>query len=144
MPTSLLYVSTSLLRAAEQAREVSDIIDVARARNAALGVTGALVLARGHFAQVLEGERTAIDQLMVSIQRDRRHTGINVVDIVQIAERRFSHWSMAYVGQSTYVGRQIAPLLPRLQEAQSREATVHRLITLMQEFTTYPEADAWV
>ncbi len=54
MLSSLLYVSTSLLPARDEQRFVSDIVAVARARNAALGVTGALVLGRGHFAQILE------------------------------------------------------------------------------------------
>ncbi len=142
MPICLLYVSTSLLSAAEQSGGLNDIVDVARARNATLGVTGALVLARGHFAQVLEGERTAIDELMLSIKGDQRHTGVNVVHIAEISGRRFPRWSMAYVGQSTYVDRQIAPLLPTLQEARRREATVHRLIALMQEFTTDVEGKA--
>jgi hypothetical protein len=140
MPISLLYVSNSLLDAAEEGPELNDVVAVARARNAALGVTGALVLARSHFAQVLEGERFAVDELMLSIRRDYRHTGINVVDVADISERRFTEWSMAYAGASTYVARQIAPLLPALQEAQRRTATIQRLFTLMQEFVADRDA----
>ena len=139
MPISLLYVSNSLIAAAES-REVNDIVEVAQARNAGLAVTGALVLARRHFAQVLEGERDAIDELMNSIRRDQRHTGINVVDVVELSERRFPNWSMAYVGRSTYVERLIAPLLPALQETRRRQESVHRLITLMQEFLAREDA----
>ncbi len=134
MLTSLLYVSTSLLPARDEQRFVSDIVAVARARNAALGVTGALVLGRGHFAQILEGERAAVDELMFSIRRDRRHTAVNVAEIAEIGQRCFHDWSMAYAGPSTYVVRQIAPLLPVLQEAQRRQATVNRLRVVMQEF----------
>lgn len=134
MAFSLLYVSNSLIDPVEESREINDIVTVARARNAELAVTGALVLARRHFAQVLEGERHAVDELMGSIRRDQRHTSINVVDVVDLSERRFPMWSMAYVGRSTYVERQIAPLLPALQEARRRQEAVHRLIILMQEF----------
>ena len=134
MPISLLYVSTSLLGMADGPKQVDDIVSVSRSRNAALGVTGALVMARSHFAQVLEGERRAVDELMLSIRRDRRHSGLNVVDVAEIAERRFPLWAMAYTGHATYVERQIVPLLPALQEARKRRETVQRLLTLMQEF----------
>lgn len=134
MPFSLLYVSSSLLSAADEAREIDSIVSVARARNASLDVTGALVFARAHFAQVLEGERAAVEELMVSIRRDPRHERVNVVDVAAIPERRFAEWSMAYAGPSTYVNRHIAPLLPALQGLQIREAAVQRLVELIQKF----------
>ncbi len=71
---------------------------------------------------------------MVSIRRDRRHTAVNVAEIAEIGQRCFHDWSMAYAGPSTYVGRQIAPLLPVVQEAQSRQSAVNRIRVLMQEF----------
>lgn len=134
MLTSLLYVSRRLVGAADEAFELRSIVSVAQERNAAIGVTGALILARNHFAQVLEGKGSAIDELMLSIQKDGRHTGINVVDVAELSERRFPKWTMAYSGPSTYVSRRISPLLPALQEAKRRQATVSSLLALMQEF----------
>lgn len=134
MPISLLYVSTSLLPPSEEETALADIIAVARSRNADLDVTGALVFTRRHFAQLLEGEAAALQELMTSIRRDRRHSDLNVVGTVAIAERRFASWSMAYAGPSTYVDRHIVPLLPQLQEAGKRATATERLITLMRHF----------
>jgi hypothetical protein len=119
--------------AADEASELRNIVSVAQERNAAIGVTGALILARNHFAQVLEGKSSAIDELMLSIRKDRRHTDINVVDVAELPERQFPEWTMAYSGPSTYVSRRISPLLPALQEAKRRQATVRNLLALMQE-----------
>lgn len=134
MQVSLLYVSKSTLKASEEAGEVGDIVQVAQSRNAALGVTGALVLARGSFAQVLEGERAAVDELMISILADKRHKEVNVVQIEEIERRRFDRWSLAYIGASTYVDTKIAPLLPVLQEAGSRSEASASLVALMHSF----------
>ncbi len=135
MTMSLLYVSTCLIRLPDEGREVDQIVRVARARNADLAVTGALVFTRKHFAQVLEGSSDAVEELMGNIVNDRRHTNVNVVEASPIGQRRFAHWSMAYAGPSTYVQRHIVPLLPRLQDAQKRAEHVVRLISLMQQLS---------
>lgn len=134
MPTSLLYVSTSLLSPAEEQPALDDIIAVARSRNTDLGVTGALVFTRKHFAQNLEGDAAAVDELMASIRRDPRHNNVNIVERAEIADRRFASWSMAYAGPSSYVDRHIVPLLPQLQEAGGRSLATERLIALMHHF----------
>ena len=63
MERSLLYVSRRLATA----DDVQDIVAVSRARNAQWQVTGALIASRGRFAQILEGQRSAVDALMDSI-----------------------------------------------------------------------------
>lgn len=131
---SLLHVSTSLIRNEDEECEVARILSVADARNPGLGITGALILARGHFAQLLEGPSEGIDEMMSSLRRDPRHTDINVLVREPVAERRFPEWAMAYAGPSTYVERAIRPLMPRLQEAQTRAASVQRIIELMERF----------
>ncbi|MES2987010.1 MAG: BLUF domain-containing protein [Pseudomonadota bacterium] len=129
---SLLYVSRKRIDASADTSAIDDIVAVSRARNAGLNVTGALVATTDHFAQILEGDSQAIEQLMDSIYRDIRHTDVTVVREIAIARRSFADWSMAYSGSSTYVSRQIAPLLDGNAEAMRGRA--ERLASLMAGF----------
>ena len=134
----LLYVSESCLRWPDDAREVDDIVEVARARNEALDLTGALIYTRTHFAQVLEGSAEAIAEVMASIRGDPRHRNINVVSDDAIEARYFPDWSMAYSGPSFYVDRQIRPLLSQATDpARSRRAAAG-LLAMMREFAGDP------
>jgi len=131
MASSLLYVSKTLLEFPAGEAEVADIVAVSRSRNAALGVTGALISTGTYFAQLLEGERAAVETLMLSINADARHMRVKTIRTAEEA-RRFARWSMAYSGTAHYMDRQIGPLFSPL----SASDTVHlalRLITLMVE-----------
>ena len=74
--------------------DLEDILRVAKANNAALGVTGFLMFNGQNFFQVLEGEGAALSGLVDRIEGDRRHSGLVVVSDLDIAERCFPHWSM--------------------------------------------------
>ena len=52
---------------------LAEILRVARAHNAAMGVTGALVLYDDFFAQVLEGPGATVNALFAKIRSDARH-----------------------------------------------------------------------
>lgn len=101
---TLLYVSRNLVDVAGSSAEVSRIVEVSRPRNAALGVTGALIFAESHFAQSLEGTQAAVEELMQSIRRDPRHCDIRVLQAGEAQARRFAHWSLAYYGPSALLG----------------------------------------
>jgi hypothetical protein len=108
---SLIYVSDSTLSASVEAGEVEAIIDVARSRNGDLEVTGALMFTHSNFVQVLEGSPAALNELMASIKRDSRHQNVRVLEVESLTSRRFSDWSMAYVGPAALVEPQLAPLV---------------------------------
>ena len=99
----LVYFSRNAVDALESDLDalVRSILDVARRNNATAGVTGALLFSRGHFAQVLEGSPEAVEATFERIQLDRRHTGVNLVEYVDIAERAFGSWAMAFTGGDT-------------------------------------------
>ena len=130
---SLLYVSRSTLSLPRQAGEVDAVVGVARTRNAQLNVTGALVFTERHWAQNLEGEEAALDELMASIRGDWRHTNLDVVYRQPIAARRFPTWTMAYAGPSTFVSGNVLQLTDPLPE-RSKRKPAERLIALMQQF----------
>jgi hypothetical protein len=139
MISSLLYVSRSLLRQPDEAREIDNILAVARTRNANLNLTGALAFTETHFAQVLEGSRSAIDELMESIRRDRRHTDIQVTRVETLPERRFPDWRMAYSGPSIFVTNRIKPLLEESLHPSGKVIKSDLLILLLHEFVTTPD-----
>lgn len=119
---TLVYVSRSELSIDGDKASIEEIVAVANARNAQLRVTGALVYTEIHFAQVLEGPRTAIAELMTSIRRDQRHCDVTVVAEHRITARRFSDWAMAYSGPSPYLDRHLKPLIaPRLSDKSQPE-----------------------
>lgn len=116
---SLLYVSKRRIPFAAGRDDVADIVSVARVRNAALGVTGALVVTPTHFAQMLEGSTAALDELLVSIDRDTRHSDMRLTRLPTNERRAFSRWSLAYYGDSSYVAELIAAVI----EAPAFDAT---------------------
>lgn len=81
-------------------RVIGDILATARANNEKAGITGALHFSSKYFLQCLEGERSAVNTLYQNIMKDERHTQPVILVYEQIDERRFSRWSMAYVGES--------------------------------------------
>jgi Sensors of blue-light using FAD len=73
----LLYVS-QLAPGADFA-VVKQIVDVARLRNPAHGITGALLFDGERFCQLIEGAEPEVSALMQSIGRDLRHTDVRVL-----------------------------------------------------------------
>jgi hypothetical protein len=73
----LAYVSTSLLASDKREREqIADILLTSRRNNEGAGITGALLATDNSFAQVLEGERGAVEATYRRIVRDKRPTDL--------------------------------------------------------------------
>jgi hypothetical protein len=92
---SLTY--TSLASFDLQASDLEAIHRTAREANALEGITGLLIFNGTHFLQIIEGAPHAIDELVEKLRRDRRHSGLEVRDECEIAERSFPDWSMELV-----------------------------------------------
>lgn len=140
---TLLYVSESRLSLPDQAEEVGAIVEVARRRNGALAVTGALIFTEASFAQFLEGPPAAVDELMASIRRDPRHARVTIALEAPSAGRRFADWTMAYSGPSLYVERHVRPLFDVAPGAvAARQRLCGKLVYLMEELSRQPGAAA--
>lgn len=98
MPYQVVY-SSEATRDLGQA-ELEALLAQARTGNAAREVTGALVCVDGVFLQVLEGERAVVDALMARIEKDPRHTAVQVFFQAEVPERAFGSWKMACVQPS--------------------------------------------
>ena len=115
MYQSLIYVSRSCLRLPEQAAEIDRIVCGSTERNAILAVRGALIFTERHFAQILEGPEASIVELMRSIERDRRHEQVTVIESRRIPGYRFSDWSLCYWGDASYMDDQVARVLDKVK-----------------------------
>ena len=97
MLVRLLYCS----RAADTSPQAIDtILAQARQHNAEIGITGILCYGDGIFLQCIEGGRMQVSELFGSIQKDGRHKDVALLHYEEIAERRFSGWSMGQVNVS--------------------------------------------
>lgn len=94
MLVRLLYASRAL---DTSPAAIEAILAQSRQYNPTSGITGILCYGGGIFLQAIEGGRTAISELYGHIQRDARHRDVVLLQYEEIAERRFSGWTMGQV-----------------------------------------------
>jgi hypothetical protein len=80
--------------------ELIAILKKSKVNNPRAGVTGVLCFSEGIFMQVLEGGRTAVNQLYNRIAADVRHSDVVLLHYDEIDERRFAGWSMGQVNMA--------------------------------------------
>jgi len=95
MLVRLLYVSRSVQPVGDDF--IESILEQSRKHNPQLGITGVLCQSGEFFLQVLEGGRTAVNQLYGQILRDERHRDAMMLHYEEVSERRFASWTMAQV-----------------------------------------------
>lgn len=98
----LIYRSHSLMPATGNTggdAGLADILRVARTKNAALAVTGALMLYDDWFAQVLEGPKDVVETLFARIRTDPRHEAVRLDEADAVPKRLFEKWAMAVVAE---------------------------------------------
>lgn len=133
---SLLYISESKIEPCNAENEVDRIVATARAFNSTVNITGALIYTGTNFAQIIEGDETAISELIAAIVRDARHTNVSIVARGPLTERRFPDWSMAYNGPSHFVSRHVTQLLKDPSKAL-RARFADWLAELLEEFSGF-------
>jgi len=99
MLVRLLYVSKEIAEQPSQFAESN--LDKFRIENKLSEITGVICSGEGIFLQVLEGERSAVNKLYVTICKDQRHTDIELLHYEEIKDRVFYAWSMDYIPIST-------------------------------------------
>jgi hypothetical protein len=73
---------------------VGHIVTLARARNAADGITGLLVFDGMRFCQHFEGPRDRVLALMERLQADPRHMDVRTLYAGDVAQRRYQRFEM--------------------------------------------------
>lgn len=72
------------------------LLTEAQTRNAEQQITGHLLYLNGQFTQCFEGPSDQVELLWQSLQRDKRHTNIELLVRDTTEERRFAGWTMAF------------------------------------------------
>jgi hypothetical protein len=115
----LLYRSSVRLLPDRRVEALADIFEVARWKNDALRITGALLVWQDVFVQVLEGDESVVRDLFGTIHADHRHDHVTLLDARTVTHRVFGGWSMARVGNddgadiSVERDREVAAAAPR-------------------------------
>lgn len=81
-------------------RDFMNIMETAANANSLRSVTGLLCYGGGRFLQVLEGERSVVNNLYRHITTDDRHTNCELLLVEDITDRKFGEWSMKIVDWS--------------------------------------------
>lgn len=76
--------------------DIYQMLSKARSFNNDNDITGCLLYHNNEFVQLLEGEKEKINSLFDNIKKDKRHEKIQTLDEMEIAERIFIDWDMAY------------------------------------------------
>lgn len=93
--TRMIYCShASADFAARIDTDFKPMLEQAQRANKACGVTGGLIYTDGWFVQVLEGPADAVAETFARIQRDPRHTGVEVLVEAPADEREFTDCAM--------------------------------------------------
>ena len=98
MLVRLMYASRAVPAIDQEA--LLAIVRKSKANNPSAGITGVLCFSGGIFLQVLEGGRSAVNQLYNRIANDARHGDVELLCYEEIGERRFAGWSMGQVNMS--------------------------------------------
>ena len=95
MLVRLMYASRAATAIDQEA--LLAILRKSKAKNPGLGITGVLCFSEDIFLQVLEGGRSAVNQLYNRIASDPRHADVELLSYEEISERHFAGWSMGQV-----------------------------------------------
>lgn len=114
----VVYVSRCQIKPGRfgSSEAIGDILSASRRNNPGMGITGALTFNGEFFAQVLEGERDQVLELIRRVRQDARHSELLVVEEGWCSERAFAGWAMAYVDDPAakeipVSGKQLAQIL---------------------------------
>ncbi len=137
MLQSLVYMSSAAEPFDEDALE--EVLEYARSRNTADGLTGMLVHRNGRFMQLLEGPYDAVISTYGRIVEDPRHEEVRLLVEESIHTRRFPEWSMAYDRESD--GVQVPEGFSAFLDEGDQSADASRPRELLRWFRNHPMAD---
>ena len=95
----LIYRSHSKIPTNDDRSELGSILRTSRTNNMGSGVTGALLMYGGWFAQVLEGPEPSVQKLFDRIKNDKRHDAVSVTEAGHVDAPVFGRWAMADVSE---------------------------------------------
>jgi len=131
MPYRLIYASSAIRPL--DARELEDILAVARRNNAHLGITGMLLYRNGNFIQLLEGPKDTVLELFATIKADPRHSSVTLLDERSVDKPALSDWSMGFCEVGEDEGAGLFALTERAIDEQLAD-TPRAVLRFMRNF----------
>lgn len=125
MLSTLTYQSRAVRLFSEA--ELHSLLRTAQARNKASNITGLLIYDKGRFFQCIEGPAQSLAMLWDALQRDTRHTDVELLGNSPTTNRFFASWDMrlaqsftspnSVFTDSIYVAPAVVELLYRTPQA---------------------------
>lgn len=103
------------------------IVEKSVSNNMDRGVTGFLVYAGNQFFQLIEGEEVALRGLLRTLQKDTRHSDIQIVLDLPATAARFPRWRMQRVGRT-------GDALAQVRTELARDASGQQVLRHLHEF----------
>ena len=123
--------------------EIVKILEASRRRNTDAGLTGALLFTGGSFAQVLEGQRDAVEQAFERIGTDPRHESVTILSITPIERRCFPDSPMSYCDEPPEGSTgMLAALLSDAESGRPRVVTGLDILRMLESLVRNPETIA--
>jgi hypothetical protein len=127
--TRLVYRSRSLLAGTKSDRlaQAEAILERARPKNLAAGLTGMLHFDGTSFMQTIEGSADGVERLYEAIACDSRHEKLTILELRTVEEREHPDWSMAFVAaipvedEDPAIGEALAPRHEALPQQRHRD-----------------------
>ena len=111
---------------------LADIIAVSDHLNRRDGLSGGLLVSRGRFFQVLEGETADVDRALGRIGRDGRHRDVEMVLRSEVTRRLFRDWAMVAARVTPDVAPQIDAAIDACDQAPVMAVERLRLLIKQQ------------
>lgn len=92
----IIYTSTA--RPGLLQEDVFRIVEQSARNNPSAEITGFLLFRKDKFLQLVEGPLMALETLLARLGLDDRHSNIEVLSRMPIAQRSFPRWRMRRVG----------------------------------------------
>ena len=95
----LLYTSALDIECCGEkpAEAVRRIAEGAAEQNRLSDLTGSLLFVNGVFIQILEGPQDEVEKAFERICCDFRHVDVRLIDLINVPERLFEGWDMAFL-----------------------------------------------
>lgn len=131
----IIYFSRLTLSAdlAKRSAQIDDITRVAQKKNEFAVITSFLIIEGNFAAQVVEGERTSVQETFDRINADQRHRDVQICEWREIAKREFVN-SLKCVqrGAATETLFAKANLLPMFQRGTPKPSAILSLAMALQ------------
>lgn len=121
---ALVYLSRALIQFDKNSIEL--LAKTSAGKNEQEQISGYLCFKEGLFIQYLEGRKSHLTNLYHSIEADKRHQIIQVIDLGEIARPKFKAWDMRYLDQQELERYKLEDMLDWIIMDMKKESTAHQ------------------